>query len=157
MKIKNIYHSDGTICMHVEGFDRTIYLDNHADNRALIKAFEEAHAQQPEPESNEDYDMQYDYAEPDLTYVIASTSYSVNETYIFPANKNGEITSYAEVGGLAERWGADNWTDQEATLRAVFGDDHRYEKVLTEGYHTLYKLVEPTEIDCWDGDNSATE
>jgi len=152
MKITNIYQEDGIICMHVEGFDRTIYLDDHADNRALLKAFEEAHAQQPEPESNDDY------AEPDLTYVIASTSYMANETYIFPANENGEITSYGEVGGLAERWGCEEWDDPDATMRATFGNDHRYEKVAEtrsmNGPQTLYKLVTPTEADSWNGDET---
>jgi hypothetical protein len=47
MKITNIYQKDGVICMQVEGFDRTIYIDNHVDARALVKAFEANKKPQP--------------------------------------------------------------------------------------------------------------
>lgn len=47
MKITSIYQEDGIICMQVEDFDRTIYLENHTDNRALLKAFEASKKPQP--------------------------------------------------------------------------------------------------------------
>ena len=47
MKISNIYQEDGVICMKIEGFDRTIYIDNHVDARALVKAFEANKKPQP--------------------------------------------------------------------------------------------------------------
>jgi hypothetical protein len=39
MKIIDMYQEDGVICMKIESFDRTIYLDGNVDNRALLKAF----------------------------------------------------------------------------------------------------------------------
>jgi len=54
MKITNIYLEE-VICMKVEGFDRTIFLENHADNRALLAAF--AEQQKEKYEEYLDYEM----------------------------------------------------------------------------------------------------
>jgi len=80
------------------------------------------------------------------TYVIASTSYLANETYIFPADETGKITDYGEIGGVAERWGCSFWEDHDLTMNEVFGPDHKYEQVDMRisghnGPQTLYKLV----------------
>jgi hypothetical protein len=47
MKITNIYLERGVICMKVEGHPYTVLIDNHVDNRALLKAFEASKKPQP--------------------------------------------------------------------------------------------------------------
>jgi hypothetical protein len=81
-------------------------------------------------------------ANPD--YIIASTSYKTNETYLFWSNENGEILSLNDYGGLAERWGSDNWESHNDAVNSVFGvPNYRlvWERRLSldSPYHALYK------------------
>ena len=39
MKILDIYLEDDVICMKIEGCSTIIYLDNHVDNRNLLRQF----------------------------------------------------------------------------------------------------------------------
>ena len=39
MKILEIYLEDDVICMKIEGCSTIIYLDNHIDNRNLLRQF----------------------------------------------------------------------------------------------------------------------
>ena len=86
-------------------------------------------------------------------YLIASTSYDVNETYIFEADADGNIISFDEYGGLAERWGDSNWEDHEAAIKTISGHNH-YHAVSRKGNRTLYKLTPPDEFTHFDGDES---
>ena len=64
-------------------------------------------------------------------YIIASTSFApgFEETYIFECDESGDIWDFAEYGGLAKRWGNENWKDYYAAVESVFGKDkYRYEK-----------------------------
>jgi hypothetical protein len=78
-----------------------------------------------------------------IQYVLVSTSYTANETYVFAANSDGEITNYGELGGIAERWGQEDWEDMNAALEIVFGDNAKYFQVVKDswgnGPQKLYK------------------
>lgn len=78
--------------------------------------------------------------DPHPDYVIASTSYITNETYLFPADSEGEILNWSEIGGLAERWGCPDWESHEATIKTIETDTIKYEYIrqIGENYH-FYK------------------
>jgi hypothetical protein len=85
-------------------------------------------------------------------YIIASTSYDADETYVFEANADGSILSFDEYGGLAERWGDHKWYDAEAAVKSCM--PHTYHLISVKGNHALFKLVEPDEYTHFDGDES---
>lgn len=89
--------------------------------------------------------------------VIASTSYLAEETYVFESSDKLGIVSYDDFGGLALRWGNDNWTDPEAAVKSCFPNDDY--KMLSSwgtpnGKQYLFALVPPDEFTYWDGDES---
>jgi len=85
---------------------------------------------------SEEEEFEYDsYCPPDLDtidYVLASTSYTVDETYLFAANANGEVIHYGEIGAKAERWGDEDWRDVNAVMEQTFGDQAKHFKVIKE-------------------------
>lgn len=93
-------------------------------------------------------------------YIVASTSYDANETYIFEGNADGEIVSFNEYGGLAERWGDKNWEDQEAAVKSCMPHAYMKVNVVNNSNHTLFRLVDdkeihhPDEFTYFDGDES---
>lgn len=80
-----------------------------------------------------------------IEYVVVSTSYRTNETYVFPGNSDGEITSFSDLGGLAERWGHENWESAADTMEYVFGDAAKDFQIVKQmwgnGPQYLYKRV----------------
>ena len=94
-------------------------------------------------------------------YIIASTSYKLEETYIFQANENGEIHDFGEYGGLAKRWGDENWTDWYIAVDKTFGEgkyifDRRIESGNSGVVHMLFRKIEheqeyPLPSDSWNG------
>jgi len=76
-------------------------------------------------------------------YIVASTSYKLDETYLFEADENGKILNWGEYGGLALRWGNENWADRDKTMQEVFPG--LYHPVKDLGFisndvrHSLYK------------------
>ena len=95
-------------------------------------------------------------------YIIASTSYKLEETYVFEADENGKITNYSEYGGLAYRFGDKVWMLRPAAVQAVFPDKYKHIKeikISDEVHHSLYKWIgNALENDCpqlpqdtWDG------
>lgn len=109
-----------------------------------------------EAEEQNKYDYSYEKADyPE--YIIASTSYMANETYVFEANADGDITSLDEYGGLAERWGDENWQNPDDAVRRCMRDSyHLVKKTDTKnGSHYLFRLIAPNELDYFDGDESA--
>lgn len=108
-----------------------------------------------EAEEQNKYDYSYEKAKyPE--YIVASTSYMANETYVFEANADGEITSLDEYGGLAERWGDENWQNPDDAVRRCMVDSyHLVKKTDTRnGCHYLFRLIAPNELDYFDGDES---
>lgn len=80
-----------------------------------------------------------------LEYVLVSTSYNANETYIFKANADGEVTNWGDLGGLAERWGDEDWANSNLAMETVFGDDAKDFKIVKtmwgKGPQYLYQRV----------------
>jgi hypothetical protein len=82
-------------------------------------------------------------ANPD--YIIASTSYRLNETVLFWSNENGDIVSPNDYGGLAERWNNTNWKSHQDAVNSVFGSSYElvWERRLSldSPHHALYKRI----------------
>lgn len=80
-----------------------------------------------------------------LEYVLVSTSYSANETYIFPANSDGEVDRWGEIGGIAERWGEEDWANSNLAMETVFGDKAKNFKIVKtmwgKGPQYLYQRI----------------
>ena len=74
--------------------------------------------------------------DPDPQYVVLSTAYEVRETYVFPADKDGNITSISEIVGLAKRWDkTDDYLDTFKVLKAL-------NEVTGHGYTFVEKIFE---------------
>ena len=78
-------------------------------------------------------DGEYD---PDPEYVVLSTAHEVEETYVFPANEHGNITSISEIVGLSQRWDkTDDYLDTDKVLKAlneVTGHEYVFVKKIFE-------------------------
>ena len=78
-------------------------------------------------------------------YVIASTSGLVEETMVFHADEDGDITSYSELTCIAARYGDDNWTDAFAAVNRLNTDEYKYIHVRTidteRNVHNLFKRI----------------
>jgi hypothetical protein len=75
---------------------------------------------------------------PDITYVVASTSYEMRETYVFPSNEDGAITAFSEIAAIAERYGNENWDNPSVVMQQLPG----YEPVKQVAFNrTLYKQI----------------
>lgn len=97
-------------------------------------------------EQQEFDDDSYDYPEYNTDYVIASTSPFMEETMVFPANKEGEITSYSDLVCISARGGDDDWTDAFAAVNQLNTDEYVYTHVKTihterANVHALFKKV----------------
>lgn len=112
------------------------------DDEQIDKYYQEEYMQ-------EDYDHTAEWPEDmrslDPEYIIASTAYVIEETYVFEANENGQITNYCEYSGIAKRNGCDDWQDYYKAVEVAFGKD-KYQFVrrldtLPEVAHFLFKRV----------------
>jgi hypothetical protein len=56
----------------------------------------------------------------DPLYIIASTSYSLEETVVYEANEKGEITSLDAYGFIAKRTGHECWGHRNSAVIFVF-------------------------------------
>jgi hypothetical protein len=57
----------------------------------------------------------YQYPE----YVVASTSFEMKETYVFPSNEDGVITDFNEIAAIAERYGDENWSNPSVVMQKL--------------------------------------
>ena len=83
----------------------------------------------------------------DPEYIVASTSYKLEETYIFESNEKGEVVDLGEYGGLAKRWGDENWLNYYTAVDNVFGEgkyrfDRRIESGISSVTHILFKRID---------------
>lgn len=53
-------------------------------------------------------------------YLVVSTSYAEEETYVFEGDSDGNILSLDNYGGIAKRYGDDNWQDPDAAIADCF-------------------------------------
>ena len=97
-------------------------------------------------EYNEQEELNDDWfnSQPDTTYVLASTSQMMEETYVFPCNENGDITSWSEIASLSLRYGNENWRDHAAVVSQLDTEDYTYTFVSNQvtdnsNEHNLYK------------------
>ena len=99
-------------------------------------------------QNEEDYDYPFDLGSnrsDNPEYIIASTSYKMEETYLFEANKDGEILDFGEYGGLCYRHGDKDWQNRDKTVQAIFPDKYvlvSTHPVSSEIYHSLYKRID---------------
>lgn len=127
------------------------YYEQYAEEQAREldaeeKMLEDLYGQQNE----EDYDYPFDITNnrsDNPEYIIASTSYKMEETYIFEANEKGEILNYGEYGGLCKRHGDQSWNYRDYAVDVIFpGKYERVEDLSEIGsgsdvYHSLYKRI----------------
>jgi len=83
----------------------------------------------------------------DPEYIVASTSYKLEETYIFESNEKGEVVDLGEYGGLAKRWGDDNWINYYTAVDNAFGEGkYRFVRRIESGKsgvtHILFKRID---------------
>jgi hypothetical protein len=83
----------------------------------------------------------------DPEYIIASTSYILEETYVFEANEKGEIHDYAEYGGIAKRFGDSTWMNYYGAVDRTFGENkyqfvRRVESGNSNIIHMLFKRID---------------
>lgn len=86
-----------------------------------------------------------DLRSPNPQYIVASTSYMMEETYVFEANEDGVVTNYGEYGGIALRFDDIDWTNKKLAVERVFGEGS-YEFVkkintLVNADHHLFKRI----------------
>lgn len=84
--------------------------------------------------------------DPDPQYVVLSTSHHMKETYVFGSDDKGNITSWSEIAGLAQRWDkTDDYLNTFKVLKAlneVTGHGYTFVKELCdnrEHKQLLYK------------------
>lgn len=125
------------------------YAGQYDENQACeldeeMKMLEDLYGQD-EPEEDYPFDITNNRSD-DPEYIIASTSYKMEETYIFEANEKGEILNYGEYGGLCKRHGDKSWSYRDYAVDVIFPG--KYERVKDFGeigelgtnvFHSLYK------------------
>ena len=88
-----------------------------------------------------------DYYQPE--YVVASTSYKLEETMVFPSNAEGEITDFYDLECAALRHGNNNWEDAMAAVITLNTDEYKYIHVKTlnggNNIHNLFKRINTLE------------
>lgn len=136
------------------------------DDEQIDKYYQEEYMQEEYIQQDYDHTLEWPDSMPSLDpeYIIASTSYNMEETYVFEANENGQITNYSEYSGITKRFGCDDWHDYYKAVVVAFGKD-KYQFVrrldtLSEVAHFLFKRVNheqncepeyPLPSDTWDG------
>ena len=109
---------------------------------------------------NDDYVMPESIRSSEPEYIIASTAYYIEETYVFEANEQGEITNLSEYGGIAFRFGDIDWTNKALAVETTFGEG-KYEfvkeidRVAKADHHLFKRIYEepeyPLPSDTYDG------
>ena len=88
-----------------------------------------------------------DYYQPE--YVVASTSYKLEETMVFPSNAEGEITDLYDLECAALRYGHADWEDPMAAVITLNTDEYKYIHVKTidggNNIHNLFRRINTLE------------
>ena len=93
-----------------------------------------------------DYDEQvYDEPEINTDYVIASTNEMLQETMVFPANEDGQITDYNDLNCVALKYGRYDWEDAFSAVAELNTDEYKYifvKHIYNKGnLHNLFKKI----------------
>ena len=87
-------------------------------------------------------------------YIIASTSFRAEETYVFEATSDGKLLDSGEYGGLAKRWGVNDWQNHQLAVREAMDNPYRFEREIQTGSdkvrYFLYSRI--GSADYWDGE-----
>lgn len=99
----------------------------------------------------EDVEWPNDVRSSSPEYVIASTSFRLEETFVFEANAEGKILNFGEYGGIAKRWENNNWEDHQDAIRVAMDNvPYRFERRIETGvdgvYHFLYSKINPADF-----------
>jgi hypothetical protein len=90
--------------------------------------------------------------EPEINtdYVIASTSEMMEETMVFPANEDGQITDYTDLNCVALRYGRYDWEDAFSAVAELNTDEYKYifvKHIYNKGnLHNLFKKINTSDI-----------
>jgi hypothetical protein len=127
------------------------YYEQYAEEQSRLldeeeKMLEDLYGQDVPEEYDYPFDLGSQRSE-DPEYIIASTSYTMEETYVFEANEKGKITNFSEYGGLCDRYNDVSWMNRDFTVEKVFPG--KYERVEDLGqigddsnvFHSLYKRI----------------
>jgi hypothetical protein len=92
-----------------------------------------------------------DYIDAHPEYVLASTSDLMQETMVFPSNKDGDITDLDDLACLALRYGCGDWEDPIAAVIQLNTDEYKYIHVKTldnggNNIHNLFKRIKVSDI-----------
>ena len=99
---------------------------------------------------DEEMELSYTSHSSNPQYVIASTSFKLEETMVFEANEKGEIMSYDDYGCIAKRLGHEKmWTIRDVAVEFCL-PDHVYCPIKDFGevngvHQCLYKRYDPEE------------
>lgn len=110
--------------------------------------------EEPIPHILSSSDEQCDYWSRLPEHVLVSTALHMEETYMFCATEDGEVINWSEIGGLAKRWGDENWTDADATIAQLNTPEHIYVFVKdlptkddASLKHRLYKRIDKADAE----------
>jgi hypothetical protein len=77
-------------------------------------------------------------------YLLVSSCKRDETTFVFPSNERAQVTLYKEMGGLAKRWGNDNWDDHDVAIKTVSNNYTKVEDVENIFYkQSLWKIKKP--------------
>ena len=133
--------------------------DEQIDKHTYNLEWESNDPNAPDYEDTQDVEWPTHIRSSSPEYIIASTSYKTEETYVFEANKDGKIIDYGEYGGIAKRWEDLEWISYYTAVDKIFGEGRyqfvrRVETGSSDVIHMLFKRLELSEADFWDGDES---
>jgi hypothetical protein len=124
------------------------YYEQYADEQGYDEYIGDDDIEDKYGQDEPDYPFDLDNERSDdPEYIVASTSYNMEETYIFEANEKGEILNYGEYGGLCKRHGDQSWSCRDYAVDVIFPG--KYERVEDFGqigdnsnvFHSLYKKI----------------
>jgi hypothetical protein len=128
--------------------------DEQIDKHTYNLEWESNDLDAPDYEDTQDVEWPNHVRSSSPEYIIASTSFRTEETYVFEADRDGKILDYGEYGGIAKRWEVEDWTNHELAVREAFDVPYRFERKIETGMndvlHFLYSKVTPA--DYWDGE-----
>lgn len=131
------------------------YQEQYSDIEQYNMEYEQAeHDRMMQSEDMYGSDMPQHIRSSNPEYIIASTSFRAEETYVFEATSDGKLLDSGEYGGLAKRWGVSDWQNHQLAVREAMDNPYRFEREIATGSdkvrHFLYSRI--GSADYWDGE-----